>query len=93
MPKFKRVCKNPLHETWSKNNESKVINVQAHGFLTVASALQQYVEAELGKKIRHKINHLCSTCLKKCSMNRKITKFFAKDELDDLKNSLQESQV
>ena len=54
MPKFKRVCKNPLHETWSKNNESKVINVQAHGFLTVASALQQYVEAELGKKIRHK---------------------------------------
>ena len=48
MPKFKRVCKNPLHETWSKNNESKVINVflTAHGFLTVASALQQYVEAK-----------------------------------------------
>ena len=46
-----------------------------------------------GKKIRHKINYLCSTCLKKCSMNRKITKFFAKDELDDLKSSLQESQV
>ena len=65
MPKFQRVCQNPLHETWSKNNESKVFNVQTHRFLTVASGLQRYGEAELGKKIRHKIYHLCSTCLKK----------------------------
>ena len=67
----------------------KVVNLQAHGFITVANALQQYVEAESGKKMRHKINHLCSTCLKTCSTSRRITKFFAKDELEDVKNSLQ----
>ena len=93
MPKFKRVCKNPLHETWSKNYEGKVVNLQAHGFITVANALQQYVEAESGKKMHHKINHLCSTCLKTCLISRRITKFFAKDELEDVKNSLQQSQV
>ena len=84
MPKFKRVCKNPLHETWSKNDEGKVVNLQAHGFITVANALQQYVEAESGKKMRHKINHLCSTCLKTCSTRRPV---------EELLNSLQKMNL
>jgi hypothetical protein len=59
----------------------------------VAIALQKYIEAELGKKDCHKINHLCSTCLKTCLTNRRITKFFGKDELGDVKNILEKSQV
>ena len=93
MPKFKKACQNPFHETWSKKDEGKIVNLQARGFFTVASALQQCIEAELGKKCRHKINHLCSICLKICSTNRKITKFFAKNELEDVKKSLQHNQV
>ena len=93
MPKFKRACVNPFHESWSKKDEGKVVNLKARGLLTVASALQQYIEAELGKKYRHKINHLCPTCLKICSTNRKITNFFATNELEDVKKSVQQSQV
>ena len=52
MPKFKKACQNPFHETWSKKDEGKIVNLQARGFLTVASALQQCIEAELGKKCR-----------------------------------------
>ena len=83
MPKFKKTCNNTFHETWSKTDEGKIVNLQARGFLTVSSVLQQYIEAELGKKCRHKINHLSSTCLKTCSTNRRITKFFTKNELED----------
>ena len=37
--------------------------------------------------------HLCSICLKICSTNRKITKFFGKNELEYVKKSLQHSQA
>ena len=50
MPKFKKACQNPFHETWSNKDEGKIVNLQARGFLTVASALQQY-RGRIGQKM------------------------------------------
>ena len=50
IPKFKRVCHNPLHESWSKCDEGRVVNLRARGLMSVANALQLFLEADLGKK-------------------------------------------
>ena len=49
------------------------------------NALEQYVAAEFGKKRWHRINHLCTTCLKTYMSKRKITK----DDLWDVKNYIE----
>ena len=89
IPKSKKACTNAFHENWSGSDGGKVIHLKAHGLLTVASVLERYVEAEMGKRLLHKINHLCTTCLKTCTNKRKVTKFFATNDLEDVKKSIQ----
>ena len=88
MPESKKACNNPFHEIWSESDGGNVINFKARGLLTVASVLERYVEA-ISKKLLHKINHLCTTCLKTCTNKRKVTKFFATNNLKDVKKSIQ----
>ena len=87
MPESAKACNNPFHEIWSKSDGGNVINLKARGLLTVASVLERHVEA-MGKKLLHKINHLCTTCLKTCTNKRKVTKFFATNNLKDVKKSI-----
>ncbi len=50
MPESEKACNNPFHEIWSESDGGNVINLKA-----VASVLERYVEAEVGKKLLHKI--------------------------------------
>ena len=88
MLESKKACNNPFHEIWSESDGGNVIHLKACGLLTGASVLERYVEA-MGKKLLHKINHLCTTCLKTCTNKRKVTKFFATNNLKDVKKSTQ----
>ncbi len=88
MPKYQRTCNNPFHEMWSKREGEKVINLRARGLFLISNVFQQYVEEEQAKKSSHRINNLCSTCLRESFKRRKFTKLLPRDQADELKNKV-----
>ena len=68
MPKFTKVCQNPLHNCWNKNDkDSKVINLRAHGLGDVLNVYKS-LEADRGGRPQHIVSSCCvclSVCFKK----------------------------
>ena len=85
MPKFQRVCNNPLHEKWSKNGSERIISLRSRGLWGLSKVWEQFLNAKLGQKPSHKVKHLCTKCLKECFRKRKFTKLIPKNDADEIK--------
>ena len=68
MPKFAKVCQNPLHNSWNEHEEyCKIVNLRAHG---LGDVLKVYKSLEVGRggRPQHIVNSCCfclQTLLKK----------------------------
>ena len=87
MPRFQRTCSNPFHETWSKREDEKIVNLRARGLVSLGTIFQKYIEQEMGKESTpgHGIKNLRTTCLNECFKKRKFSRLLSNNQADELK--------
>ena len=79
MPKYKKICNNPLHDGWSKGqDDQRNVNLKAHGLSEIANAFCSLMKQEFGAK-SPSVNHVCRACLQQCLKMRVFRKYLPRN--------------
>lgn len=76
MPKYLKVCNNPLHEGWSGGKCSRVLNLRAYNLDGLSRAFANFILEETGKCLQ--IKQICCTCIRQSLKKRSVTKHLPK---------------